>query len=95
MALPRRRVGGMACCAAFTTSSNFRSPLCGSGSLPASSGTDSRKESRKLLFTASFTFSGSEPVDASAALALSLAGIRGEADAGDLQILVDAASKLA
>ena len=36
----------------FTTSSNFRSCVSGSLSFAATSGTDSRKPSRKLLFTA-------------------------------------------
>ncbi len=41
-----------ACSADFTTSSNFRSFVFASLSLADTSGTDSRKLSRKLLFTA-------------------------------------------
>ena len=41
-----------ACSADFTTSSNFRSFVFGSLSFAETSGTDSRKLSRKLLFTA-------------------------------------------
>ena len=41
-----------ACCADFTTSSNFSSWVFGSFSLAETSGTDSRKPKRKLLLTA-------------------------------------------
>ena len=41
-----------ACCADFTTSSNFRSFVIGALSLAETSGTDSRKLNRKLLLTA-------------------------------------------
>ncbi len=54
-----------AACAAFTTSSNDSSYLFDSLSMLVTSGPDPRKFKRRLLFTAWFTFSGTEPVAAS------------------------------
>ena len=50
---PTPNTNAAACSAAFTTSSNFRSFVSGSFNYADTSGTDSRKPSRKLLFTAS------------------------------------------